>query len=198
MNLFTVGHSNYSEYDFLEMLKSHDINCVVDVRSIPYSRYASQFNKENIKKFLNQNNITYVYMGDLLGARRIEKEVYDEFLQVDFEKVIYSKNFLSGIERVKNGISKNYKISLMCAEKIPSNCHRSVLIGRYFESINYNVFHILDKENKISQSEIEKILIDEFFSEINQISFCENLDDKDLIKMAYKLKNKKIGYKVLD
>ena len=200
MNIFTVGHSSYSLDYFLKILINHNINCIVDVRSIPYSSYNSQFNRENIKYFLNKNILYYVYIGDLLGARRIEKEVYDSEKRVDFEKVVNGEFFKKGIKRLEVGISKNYKIALMCAEKIPWSCHRSILIGRHLKEKGYDVYHILDEDKRISQCELEEILIKEYFPNKNQISFIDNmnLNYEELITKSYKLKNNEIGYKIED
>lgn len=198
MDIFTVGHSNYSLDYFLKILISNNINCIVDVRSIPYSSYNSQFNRECIKYFLNKNNLIYLYMGDLLGAKRVESYVYDYEKRVDFEKVEHSKIFKYGIERLGVGISKNYKIALMCAEKIPWSCHRSILIGKYLKENGYNVYHILNEYKKISQYKLEEILVEEYFPNKNQISFIDenNLSYKELIKKSYRLKNNEIGYKI--
>ncbi|MBR4553765.1 MAG: DUF488 domain-containing protein [Bacteroidaceae bacterium] len=57
--LYSVGHSNQSQEEFLELLKKHDVNCIVDVRSVPASKYTPQFNMEPLKRFLKKNGIQY-------------------------------------------------------------------------------------------------------------------------------------------
>ena len=64
MKLYTVGHSNQTLEEFLSLLQCHGINCVVDVRSVPASKYAPQFNEESLKSFLKLHNIQYLAFGD--------------------------------------------------------------------------------------------------------------------------------------
>ena len=54
MNLYTVGHSNQSIDDFLYLIKETRINCILDIRSVPYSKHTPQFNKENIQKYVDK------------------------------------------------------------------------------------------------------------------------------------------------
>lgn len=75
--LFTVGHSQHTPEYFINLLKRHNINCVLDVRSTPYSKYAEQFNRENVHAFLQNSSIRYSYMGKYFGARPTELKLYN-------------------------------------------------------------------------------------------------------------------------
>ena len=103
-------------------------------------------------------------------------------------------------ERIKNGLKKGYNIAFMCTEKEPEDCHRCILIGRYFNDIGYQVINIIDEKNYKTQNVIEQDLLNEYFPERNQISLIPDLNksDEELIRDAYKLKNKKIGYRLED
>ena len=57
--LYSVGHSNQSQEEFLQLLLAHDVNCIVDVRSVPASKYTPQFNMEPLKWFLKSHDIQY-------------------------------------------------------------------------------------------------------------------------------------------
>lgn len=48
--LFTVGHSQHKMEYFVKLLKIYDIDYVLDVRSVPYSKYAEQFDREILEK----------------------------------------------------------------------------------------------------------------------------------------------------
>lgn len=195
--LYTIGHSNHTIERFIKLLKQHEINCVVDVRSNPYSRYNEQFNRENIKIQLNQNGIYYIFMGEEFGARRKEKELYTIDGYLDFEKTVKSSKFLNGVERIKEGLKRNFNIAIMCTEKNPIDCHRNIMIAKYFYDIGYEVKNILENGEIVEQQEINRQLVDNYFPDRNQISFLpeKNLDNYDeLVKKAYKLKNKEIGY----
>ena len=63
--LYTIGHSQHKTEYFIEMLKVYKINYVLDVRSTPYSQFASDYNKENIKRVLSNVGIQYGFMGAL-------------------------------------------------------------------------------------------------------------------------------------
>ncbi len=67
--LYTIGHSIHSNNYFLELLTKYNINCLVDVRSNPYSKYAPQYNMNEIKRFLISNQIYYIFMGEEFGGQ---------------------------------------------------------------------------------------------------------------------------------
>ena len=77
--LYTVGHSTHELSDFIALLKKHNIDTIVDVRSTPYSQFASQYNREPLKDYLKDNKIHYIFMGDSLGARHTDSTLlFDE------------------------------------------------------------------------------------------------------------------------
>ncbi|MBD3842282.1 MAG: DUF488 domain-containing protein, partial [Campylobacterales bacterium] len=63
----TVGHSVYPIEEFIKLLNHNKINCIVDVRSSPYSKFASQYNREILSDELRKAGILYLFMGDSLG-----------------------------------------------------------------------------------------------------------------------------------
>ncbi len=166
--LFTIGHSTDTIEIFVGYLECFQIDTLVDVRSVPYSRFASQFNKERLSTFLKKNNIIYIPMGDNLGARHEEKELLFEDGKVDFSKVVTTKKFQEGINRVKTGIQKGYRIALMCSEKNPIECHRFSLISNYLHKSGYIVNHIVGKES-FKHKLLESKLLD-YYKEYHKIS----------------------------
>ncbi len=98
--IFTIGHSTDSIDFFFCLLMNNGVDTVVDVRSVPYSRYASQFNKDSLSVFLKNKNINYIPMGNQLGARYEDKELLFADGKVDFSKVVKTKLFQSGIMRI--------------------------------------------------------------------------------------------------
>jgi uncharacterized protein (DUF488 family) len=192
--LFTIGHSNRRMEDFVNLLKGFNINCVVDVRSMPYSKFAEQFNRENIKLALKKEGIKYIFMGEELGARRMESCLMTNGI-VDFEKVIKDEKFLKGIQRVINGIKKGYKIVLMCTEKVPIDCHRAILVSRKFNDMGEKVVHIMADGKQKSHTEIEQDLIHKYFDNIYQINMFYNLKPEEYLIEAYKKANVEIGFR---
>jgi uncharacterized protein (DUF488 family) len=124
--LYSIGHSSQSLEDFLNLLAVHGVNCVIDVRSIPASKYSPQFNQESLKYFLKSHEVQYLHFGDEFGARRTD--CLDENEQVDFEKAVETPLFKKGVERVMKGLEKGFRIAFMCSEADPLECHRFSLV----------------------------------------------------------------------
>lgn len=198
--LFTIGHSTYDVNYFIRVLKKYNINCVVDIRGTPYSKYNVQFDKEIIRYTLTKAGFIYIYMAKEFAAKRINKESYNEEGYSDFELVVNEKDFLDGIERLKNGCNKGYRIALLGAMQEPIRCHRSILVGRALIKYGFNVKHILDDSSIASQDDIEDMLLNKYFSNRNQITIDDlignSLSKEEMIKKAYRLANKEIGYRI--
>ncbi|WP_323444281.1 DUF488 domain-containing protein [Desulfitobacterium hafniense] len=198
--LYTVGHSLHSIEQFNKLLNSQAINCVIDVRSTPYSKYSPQFNTNELRKFLSINHKSYIFMGEEFGARRSEFSLYDIDGLLDFEKVIRSALFQAGVKRVKSGLNKGYKIAFMCTEKDPLDCHRSILVGRAFQDEEFEVLNIHEDGSVENQKSLEERLLDLYFPGRNQTSIFDILEGgkskEELVVEAYRLRNQEIGYKI--
>lgn len=131
--IFTIGHSNNSVDSLLELLAKHNIQIVIDVRSAPYSRYVPWFNKKEIQTVLRENNLKYVFMGDIIGGKPTDPALLDCFGNVDYDKIAATDKFKQGIERLLKALSDGWKIVLLCAEEDPKNCHRHRLIAKVLE-----------------------------------------------------------------
>ncbi|ALB47190.1 MULTISPECIES: DUF488 family protein [Clostridium] len=200
MYIYTIGHSNYSIEKLIDMLKTYDIDTVVDIRGTPYSKYNVQYNKETIAETLKKEGFIYIYMAKELAAQRQDKNSYNKEGYSDFEKVIMEEDFLRGIERLKTGCQKGYNIVLLGAMQDPIRCHRSILVGRSLRENGFNVKHILDDYTLASQEKIEEKLLSKYFSNRNQITIDSLLGNEisevEMIKEGYRLANKEIGYRV--
>lgn len=75
MDIYTIGHSNYSIEKLIDMLKTYDIDTVVDIRGTPYSKYNVQYNKETIAETLKKEGFIYIYMAKELAAQRQDKKL---------------------------------------------------------------------------------------------------------------------------
>ena len=155
--VFTIGHSTHPIEKFVDLLKQHNIEAVADVPSSQYSQYNPQYNRETLKKTLQEHGIQYVFLGDELGARRTERGCYVDG-QAVYERVAQLPAFKEGIERVKKGAQK-MQIALICAEKDPIECHRAVLISRQLAQEKVEVQHILEDGNIQEQGELEERLL---------------------------------------
>ena len=195
LTCFTIGHSNHSIETFIQLLKEYNINCLIDVRSMPYSKFHPQFNKDVLKESLQKKRIFYLYMGNLLGGRYTAPNLLYPDGKVNFKKVRETKNFKSGIDRIIQGLEENYSIALMCSEKEPLNCHRFILISYELEKRGIAVKHILDTKNVVTNVEEEKKLINKYYKNSLQISLFEPcLSQEELLEDAYEKRNKEIAY----
>lgn len=196
--LYTIGHSQHKLEQFLIMLQKYKINYVVDVRSVPYSKFAADYNKENIKAFLGRYDIQYIYQGGNFGARPVDLDLYNEEGYLDFQRVAATTRFQKAMEQILKGIQADNKIALMCTEKNPIDCHRCILVAKAFVECQVNVDHILPNTLLTNHCDIEKALLEMYFPERKQGQFFTNvtdeIDDEQYLANAYQLRNKEIGY----
>jgi uncharacterized protein (DUF488 family) len=142
----------------LELLQMNGVTAVADVRSNPYSRRNPQFNRETLARSLEESNISYVFVGKELGARSDDPSCY-EAGRVQFRRLARTAAFHSGIERVLNG-ARRYRVALMCAEKEPLDCHRTVLVARALEHAGVPIKHILADGRLEDQKDTMSRLLD--------------------------------------
>lgn len=185
--LFTIGHSNRSLDEFVELLRSHDVTAIADVRSQPYSRHTAHFNRENLKAALGEIGIEYVFMGEELGARRSESCCYVDG-QAKYALIEATPLFQSGLERIRKGVSK-YRIALMCAEKDPVTCHRSILVAKALRP-DCDIQHIVSAENLESHEEAEQRLL-RIWKMDGRDLFQEA---EELLEDAYRKQSEEIAY----
>lgn len=174
--IYTIGHGNRKSEDFLTLLKHYEIQYLIDVRSQPYSKFNPQYNQNELKFFLERNNIKYIFMGDSIGGRPDDKSCYDFEGKVDYEIVKTKDFFKNGIERLKTAYEKDFNVVIMCSESKPCECHRSKLIGKVLNTDKIILKHIDEKDRIKSQnaviSELNKGFseIDLFGNQINSTS----------------------------
>ena len=143
--VFTVGHSNHALDTFLALLQKHGINEVVDVRSSPYSRYAPHFNRDVLAKTLggvDEGGIKYVFMGGELGGRPADRSCYDAHGHVCYGRLANTDLFRRGIMQTIR-IANEQRAVLMCSEKEPLDCHRTLLVARVLVEQGIVAKHIL-------------------------------------------------------
>jgi uncharacterized protein (DUF488 family) len=138
--IFTIGHSTHRQEDFVALLAQHGITAICDVRSTPYSRFNPQFSRESLERALAARGIEYRFLGKELGARSEDPACY-EGGKVQYGRLVQSELFQSGLKRVWREMN-DYRIALMCAEKEPLECHRTILVARHLTALGVSVEHI--------------------------------------------------------
>lgn len=193
--IYTVGHSTHSPDYFLELLKEHSINCLVDVRSVAASTYNPQYNKEPLSNFLKANQIIYLHFAEEFGARHRDPDLLDDEGRVDFVKVQKSWNFKRGVERLWQGIEKGFTITLMCSESDPLDCHRFSMISIALEKDGFEVLHILKDKTLRTNANLENQLLKKYDKKIPKPDiFTPTVSVTEQLKIAYRLRNEDIGF----
>lgn len=189
MNCFTIGHSIHPLSKFLKFLASCNINCIADVRGIPYIKYASQFNKEYLQSEIKQKNINYLFMGDVLGATDYASLKSEEG-GIDFKKALETKEFTAGIERIIEEIKKGSTIAIMCTDKEPLSCHRFALVSRALALKGIIVNHILKHGTLCSNDELENRLLEKYQPDYKQAS--QSPARQEALEKAYHEQSKQL------
>lgn len=185
MICYTIGHSTRTLQNFLDIIEYYRIDCIIDIRgesSLNHRKF-ERFNRKNMEKILRRNNITYIYSGKELGFEH-EKE------QLDFDKIVKTHIFKKGICKIIHEINIRKRVALMCLEKEPINCNRSILIGYILSKRGIDVEHIIDEKNVKSQKFIEEELFIKFEPKIK-----ENLIEFSIFDILNNLKYDEVSTK---
>ena len=130
LTIFTIGHSTRPIGEFVRLLQLNGVEQVIDIRTIPKSRFNPQFNSGELSAALHAHGIEYVHLKDLGGLRRARPDSgnlgwrnagfrgFADYMQIP--------EFLAGLERAIQ-LAKRKRSSLMCAEALPWRCHRSLV-----------------------------------------------------------------------
>ncbi|WP_052066051.1 DUF488 family protein [Thalassospira australica] len=140
--IFTVGYAGHDRESLLALFKAHAITAVADIRTFKRSSYWTAFDSESFGPYLRENGIAYVFMGDVMGGKPQIPGLYPDG-QLDYGLMAGRDDFKSGIKRLVAGADK-YRICLMCAEKDPLDCHRTLLIAPALKDAGFDLCHLVD------------------------------------------------------
>jgi uncharacterized protein (DUF488 family) len=155
--VFTIGHSTHALDALVDLLRRHEVTAVADVRSAPYSRFNPHFNRKALEADLKMREIRYVFLGRELGARSEDPSCY-EAGRVQYTRVARTGLFRSGIEQVVCRTDEQ-RVALLCAEKEPLECHRTLLVARILHEHGVEVRHILaDGRAETHAAAMERLL----------------------------------------
>lgn len=155
--IWTIGHSNHSAVRFIDLLRGAVIDCVADVRSTPFSRRNPQFSQKALRASLKDAGIEYWFLGDALGARPQDPACY-EAGRVSYARIAATPAFHDAV-RVLIERSKSERIAIMCAEKEPLDCHRTILVGQALAQRGVELRHIHADGRIEPQVELEDRLL---------------------------------------
>ena len=151
LRVYTIGHSNQGAADLVHLLQQHHIEVLLDVRSVPYSQYAPQFNRERLAHVLKKAGLGYAFAGDCLGGHPTDPTCYKngklpeegaDFLKlVDYRAVAEREWYHDGIARLLE-IARQRPTAMMCSEEDPRQCHRHHLIAQTLLDLGVEVLHV--------------------------------------------------------
>lgn len=129
--IYTIGYGGRTVDGVIDLLREHDVVCVVNVRSSPYSRYDRAFSRRELERRLFESGLQYRYLGDLVGGK-----------SDDWANLSARPEFRDGIEQLVASWRAGELVCLLCAEKDPAKCHRTWLVGEALHTENVPVVHI--------------------------------------------------------
>jgi len=128
--VFTIGHSNRSIQEFLEILQAHRLTLIIDVRKMPGSRTNPQFNRDALTQALEEIGLGYVHIPKLGGLRRRSPDSPNSgWKNASFQgygDYMLTPEFEFGLQELLTQV-QNQRAALMCAEAVPWRCHRSLI-----------------------------------------------------------------------
>lgn len=146
--VWTIGHSTRPIGEFTDLLRAHDIALLLDVRTIPRSRYNPQFNIDTLAQSLREAGLQYRHLPELGGLRKPNKDsVNDGWRNASFRgyaDYMQTEEFLNALEDlIAEG--RLHPTAIMCAEAVPWRCHRS-LIADALVSRGWDIRHIMSPD----------------------------------------------------
>jgi len=190
--LFTIGHSNHDIMTLVNLLQQHGVQVVADVRSHPFSARLSQFNRPLLEHDLDKSGLKYVFLGRELGARREEHNCYVEG-QARYDLVAKTPAFAEGLRRLLKGLDE-YRVVLLCAEKDPLTCHRTILVCRHLRGLGFSIQHIHEDGSLESHEALEERLL-RLVKQAHPSLFASH---QEQIEQAYEQQGLKIAYRQTD
>lgn len=154
--LLTVGCSTHATEAFFELLARQNINALVDVRSSPYSKFATQYNKRELEQAARLAGLVYIYLGDALGGLPKDPDLLDAQGDPDYTRIAARPAFSQALDRLLHGLAKGFRIALVCGEEDPTHCHRSRLLGPALTARGVEVAHLRADGRLQTQAELEK------------------------------------------
>jgi uncharacterized protein (DUF488 family) len=144
--IHTIGHSTRTIEGFMALLKSHNVELVVDVRRWPASKRYPHFRREALADSLSHEQITYVWREDLGGFRKPSADSQNTAWKVGTFRAYANFMLTPGFKKIMQEMEQlvaSKRIAIMCAEAVPWRCHRQLLADAFLVR-GFSVRHIMD------------------------------------------------------
>ena len=133
--IYALGHSTRPIGELVELLRSHGVRTLADVRTVPRSRHNPQFERDALSRSLAQAGIEYEHLKELGGLRRPRRDsVNAAWRNAGFRGYadhMATDEFAAGLQALR-ALVKRGPVAVMCAEAVPWRCHRSLLADALF------------------------------------------------------------------
>lgn len=163
--LYTIGHGDRRVGDLVRVLRSQAIETLVDIRSHPASRRHPQFDRRALQEELERRGMTYLWAGRQLGGLRRARShsphgALPEGLR-GYADHMDSAQFARAITRLLD-LAASSPAAVMCAERDPTHCHRSLLADHLSVVHGVEVIHLVDAQSRYGhRARPELRLVDE-------------------------------------
>ncbi|MGE8943951.1 DUF488 family protein [Leptospira interrogans] len=145
---YTIGHSNRSIGEFIELLRDVRTDILVDIRTVPRSMTNPQFNKDTLPDSLADFGIAYEHMAALGGLRSkthsVPADINGFWINESFHNYAdyaFSDRFQTELAHLlEEGASR--RCTIMCAEAVWWRCHRRI-VADYLLARGRAVFHVM-------------------------------------------------------
>lgn len=143
--VFTIGHSTRNIDEFLDLLREHRIDLLVDVRRYPGSKRYPQFGRDELPQYLRSADIDYIHRDALGGRRRPLANSPNSYWRNEqfrgYADHMNSTEFRDALSELME-LAVSRSVVIMCAEAVPWRCHRN-LIADALVVLNVDVRHII-------------------------------------------------------
>ena len=138
--VFSIGHSNLNYRRFAWLLRKCDVDQVIDIRSIPYSKHVPHFNFKVLREKLEKSRFKYEYLGNQLGTSNVNLSLGFE-QHPDYRHQIAREAYKDGLDQLIK-IARNNRVAIMCAEGNPYTCHRHTVLSDELLKYGLEMVHI--------------------------------------------------------
>lgn len=178
MICYTIGHATRNFTDFINIIKSMNIDCVMDIRSNNSNLRPEQcqYLKHNLKQKLNMEGINWIDINNIFVNTNYKNEIYNH------------PKYNKGVNMIIEGIRRKHRIAILSIEKNPALCPRGVLLGYSLKKNGVEVKHIIDDTKIVNQNYIDNKLYEQYKNRLSK-----NINLKSIIiEESYRLKSKEI------
>ena len=149
--IYTYGNNNIDAKDLIYILHPYHIDCVVDCRPPAYTKGMTNTPSNELKEILSKNNIIYLPFAQYFGV--FPNEARNKKGNVLYSKIIKTKDFLEGINRIENGVQKGYTICIIDHQREIAKSKRYTFIGKFLHE-RYTICHILPSGSYYTQEQV--------------------------------------------